>query len=91
MGTVRDGRSNGQGVGDERVQIGPAPAQGIQTAQHVVADRDVHGAQLEQVELAGLAVVTGGQEASDARVRPESCSSASISSRAKACAPACAA
>ena len=49
------------------MQVGTAPAQRIQAAQHVVADRDVDGAQFEQVELEGLAVVRRGQEARDAR------------------------
>ena len=54
-------------VGNQRVQVGTAPAQRIQAAQHVVADGDVDGAQLEQVEREGLAVVGGGDEACDAR------------------------
>jgi hypothetical protein len=57
----------GVAVGDERVQVGTAPAQRVQAAQHVGADRDVDGAQLEQVEGVGLPVVAGGQEARDAQ------------------------
>ena len=60
------GAHTGVTVGNQRVQVGLAPAKGIQAAQHVVADRDVDSAKLEQVELEGLAVVRGGQEARDA-------------------------
>ena len=42
------GAHAGVTVGDERVQVGTAPAQRVQAAQHVVADRDVHGAQFER-------------------------------------------
>ena len=54
-------------VGDQRVQVGAAPAQRVEAAQHVVADGDVDGAKLEGVQLEGLAVVGRGEEASDAR------------------------
>ena len=55
-------------VGNERVQVGTAPAQRVQAAQHVVADGDVDGAQLERVELEGLAVVGRREEAGDAGI-----------------------
>jgi hypothetical protein len=32
------------------VQVGSGPAQGVEAAEHVVADCDVHCAQLERVE-----------------------------------------
>jgi hypothetical protein len=69
------------------MQVGAAPAQRIQAAQHVVADRDVDCTQLERVELEGLAVVGGGQNRAMRWIWPESRSSASLSSRAKAWAP----
>ena len=51
------------------MQVGAAQPQGVQAAQHVVADRNVDSAKLEEVELEGMAVVCGGQESRDARDR----------------------
>jgi len=65
--TVGDGAPAHIAIVNQGVQIGAAPAQRVQAAQHVVVDGDFHRAELEQVELEGLAVVGGGQEARDAR------------------------
>ena len=54
-------------VGDPRVQVGAAPAQRVQAAQHVAADRDVDCAPFEQIELERLAVGGCGKEAREAR------------------------
>lgn len=52
-------------LGHEGVQVGLGPAQGIQAGEHVVADGDVHGAQVIGVERECLAVVGGGDELGD--------------------------
>ena len=64
---VDDGAHAGVIVGNQRVQVGTAPAQRVQAAQHVVTDRDVDGAKLEGVQLEGLAVVGRCEETSNAR------------------------
>jgi hypothetical protein len=52
------------------VEVRLAPAQRIETRQHVVGDLHVHRAQLEEVEGEGLAVVGRGEELRNARDLP---------------------
>jgi hypothetical protein len=58
---VDDGTHAGVTTGNQHVQVGTAPAQRVQAAQHVVADRDVDGAKLEGVQLEGLGNAQVGQ------------------------------
>lgn len=48
------------------MQVGATPAQRVEALQHVVADRDIGGAQLEHVERKRLPVVQRCKEAHDA-------------------------
>lgn len=50
-------------IGHQFVQIGLGPAQGIEAAQHVVADGDIDGTQLIGIKRKHLAVERRGEEA----------------------------